>query len=293
MFFMKKTFLNRMRVFTSSQRKGIFLLLFLIFTIQVAFYYYRNSPSDFNGYQIDESSVAFYQNEINNLKKLKSKRTIYPFNPNFIDDHKGYLLNMKVEEIDRLLAFRKLDNYVNSVKDFQQVTGVSDEWIVEYSPYFKFPDWTQNKTSETFNKSYVSKTETISIKDLNKASMDDLMLIKGIGPAYAERILNERTKFDGFVHIDQMNYIHNLPPEVVVSLKKYFKIGTKPIINKINVNTASREELSKIPYISYQLSREILIYRSKSDNMLKIEDMKKIKGFPLDKLNIITLYLDY
>ena len=280
-------------MFTSSQRKGIFVLLFLIILIQVAFYYYRNTPTDFKDFQIDEASIAFYQKEIDSLKQLKSKRTIYPFNPNFIDDHKGYFLKMKVEEIDKLLAFRKLDKYVNSAKEFQQITGVSDEWLAEYSPYFKFPDWTQKKQSTSLNDNYVFKTETISIKDINKATLDDLMLIKGIGPAYAERILNERTKFEGFVHIDQVNYIYNLPPDVISSLKKYFRIGAKPIINKINVNTASREELSKIPYISYQLSREILIYRSKSDNLLKIEDMKKIKGFPLDKLNIITLYLDF
>ena len=280
-------------MFTSSQRKGIFVLLFLIILIQVAFYYYRNTPTNFNDFQIDEASIAFYQKEIDSLKQLKSKRTIYPFNPNFIDDHKGYFLKMKVEEIDKLLAFRKLDKYVNSAKEFQQITGVSDEWLAEYSPYFKFPDWTQKKQSTSLNDNYVFKTETISIKDINKATLDDLKLIKGIGPAYAERILNERTKFDGFVHIDQVNYIYNLPPDVISSLKKYFRIGAKPIINKINVNTASREELSKIPYISYQLSREILIYRSKSDNLLKIEDMKKIKGFPLDKLNIITLYLDF
>ena len=280
-------------MFTSSQRKGIFVLLFLIILIQVAFYYYRNTPTDFNDFQIDEASIAFYQKEIDSLKQLKSKRTIYPFNPNFIDDHKGYFLKMKVEEIDKLLAFRKLDKYVNSAKEFQQITGVSDEWLAEYSPYFKFPDWTQKKQSTSLNDNYVFKTETISIKDINKATLDDLMLIKGIGPAYAERILNEREKYGGFVHIDQVNYIYNLPPNVISSLKKYFRIGAKPIINKINVNTASREELSKIPYISYQLSREILIYRSKSDNLLKIEDMKKIKGFPLDKLNIITLYLDF
>lgn len=286
---MKWKISNRMRMFTSSQRKGIFVLLFLIFIIQIAFFYYRNNSSDFNDFQIDASTIALYQKEIDSLKQLKSKRKIYPFNPNFITDDKGYFLEMKVEEIDKLLAFRKLDKYVNSAKEFQQVTGVSDEWLVKYSPYFKFPEWTQQKS----NNQYTAQSFSIPVKDINKASLDDLILIKGIGPAYAERIINERSKYGGFVHIDQVKFIYNLPPEVVTSLKKYFKIGSKPTINKININTASREELSKIPYISYQLSREILIYRSKSDELLKIEDLKKIKGFPLDKLNIIALYLDY
>lgn len=276
-------------MFTSSQRKGIFVLLFLIFIIQIAFFYYRNNSSDFNDFQIDASTIALYQKEIDSLKQLKSKRKIYPFNPNFITDDKGYFLEMKIEEIDKLLAFRKSDKYVNSAKEFQQVTGVSDEWLVKYSPYFKFPEWTQQKS----NNQYTAQSVSIAVKDINKATLDDLILIKGIGPAFAERILNERNKYSGFVHMDQVNFVYGLPPEVVHSLKKYFKIGSKPVVNRININTASREELSKIPYINYQLSREILIYRSKSDNLLKIEDLKKIKGFPLDKLNIIALYLDY
>lgn len=276
-------------MFTSSQRKGIFVLLFLIFIIQIAFFYYRNNSSNFNDFQIDETTITLYQKEIDSLKQLKSRRKIFPFNPNFITDEKGYFLEMKVEEIDKLLAFRKLDKYVNSAKEFQQITGVSDEWLVKYSPYFKFPEWTQQKS----NNQYTTQSISLPVKDINKAAFDDLILIKGIGPTFAERVLNERNKYNGFVHIDQVNFIYGLPPEVILSLKKHFKIGYKPVVNKININTASREELSKIPYINYQLSREILIYRSKSDNLLKIEDMKKIKGFPLDKLNIIALYLDY
>lgn len=290
---MKGNFLNKFRQFTSSQRKGLFVLLFLIFSIQLIYFFFKNSASDFNDYQINQDSIVFYQSQIDSLKELKSKRKIFPFNPNFIDDSKGYFLKMKTSEIDRLLAFRKQDKYVNSVKEFQQVTGVSDEWLAEYSPYFKFPEWTQNKTSHKFNSNSTSRDISIPVKDFNKATKEDLMLIKGIGAAFSERILNERNKLGGFVHQDQFNFIYGLPPEVVSSLKKYFKIGSKPSIQKININTASREELSKIPYINYQLSREILIYRSKSDDLLKVEDLKKIKGFPLDKLNIIALYLDY
>ena len=290
---MKGSFLNRLAIFSSSQRKGIFILLFLIVVIQVSYYFYKTSNSNFSEFNLNGDNISYYQSQIDSLKQTKSKRKIFPFNPNFIDDSKGYFLKMKTSEIDKLLAFRKQDKYVNSVKEFQQVTGVSDEWLAEYSPYFKFPEWTKQKANSQSANQYVSKAENISVIDINRASKEELMLVKGIGPVFADRIISERTKYNGFVHLDQLQFISGLPPEVGVNLKRYFKIGSKPKIQKININTASKEELSKIPYITYQLSREILIYRSKSDNLLKIEDMKKIKGFPLDKLNIITLYLDY
>ncbi len=41
---------------------------------------------------------------------------IYPFNPNFITDYKGYTLGLSITEIDRLHKFRKKDEFVNSIQ---------------------------------------------------------------------------------------------------------------------------------------------------------------------------------
>jgi hypothetical protein len=38
---------------------------------------------------------------------------------------------MSIEEIDRLLAYRKLNKYVNSADEFQKVTLVSDCYCVQ------------------------------------------------------------------------------------------------------------------------------------------------------------------
>jgi hypothetical protein len=54
---------------------------------------------------------------------------LYPFNPNFITDFKGYKLGMSVQEID-LLEYRKGNKYVNSPKEFQAVTQVSDSLLM-------------------------------------------------------------------------------------------------------------------------------------------------------------------
>lgn len=283
---------NIIKTFSSSQRKGIVSLVILVVLLQVSIFLYNNQNSSLDANQFNQASVNYYQNKIDSLKELNKKPKIFPFNPNFIDDTKGYRLGMTVEEIDKLLNFRKTDQYVNSAKDFQKVTGVSDAWLEENSPYFKFPEWTQKSNSSSNNSNY-SNSDNVPIKDINKATTADLILIKGIGPAYADRIIKERDKLGGFVHINQIDFVWGLPPEVFEPVKKKFKIVNKPHIQKININKASKEDVLKIPYINNQVAREILILRSKSDNPLNIEDMKKIKGFPLDKLNIIALYLDF
>ena len=51
---------------------------------------------------------------------------MYPFNPNYISDYKGYQLGMNVDEIDRLLAHREQSLYVNLAKEFQTITKISE-----------------------------------------------------------------------------------------------------------------------------------------------------------------------
>ena len=104
--------------FTKKQRNGIFLLVLVIFGLQVSLFLIKNKKSKFT---INEAQHLRIQNEIDSLKRLKSisKPEIFPFNPNYIDDFKGYSLGMSIEEIDRLHEYRMQNKWINSVDDFQ------------------------------------------------------------------------------------------------------------------------------------------------------------------------------
>ena len=136
-------------LFSREHRSGIFLLIgiliifqIFIFTVNFTTLFQKESSDDFTS-----SQWLAIQHEIDSLKKttLEKKYEIKPFNPNFITDYKGYILGISVEELNRLQAFRNQGRYVNSAKEFQQVTQVSDEVLNKISPYFKFPDWVINK----------------------------------------------------------------------------------------------------------------------------------------------------
>lgn len=256
----------------------------------------------FNRFTFAESNDAAkqkwiaLQSEFDSLKNEKKNHVskVYPFNPNFINDFKGYRLGMSVEEIDRLISFRKTNRYVNSAEEFQQVTKVSDSLLRTISPYFKFPDWIKSKK----NKQYIDysksdkKTEIVLI-DINEATQEDLIKVYGIGPALSERILKEKIKFGAFMSMDQMQDIWGLSPEVIGNLNKHFKVKNIPNIKKININNASIKELTQFPYFRYSLAKEIVIYRSMNGGIKTADDLIKIKNFPIEKTNIIEKYLEY
>ena len=284
--------------FTNQQRRGIFLLFAIIIVLQMIYFFV-----DFNMPEkkfTEKEQWMSLQSEIDSLKltKYDDKPKMYLFNPNFISDYKGYKLGLSVLEIDRLLAFRKENKYVNSAKEFQEVTKVSDSVLNVIAPYFKFPDWTHNKSdSKIEKKEYVPKTfpkkEKAPILDINQASQEDLIKVYGIGEALSLRILKQKEILGCFVSMEQMNDVWGLSPEVIIELNSHFKVILPANFKKIAINDASLKELSQFPYFRYALAKQIVTYRSMNGNFNNIEDLSKIKGFPVDKAKIISLYLEF
>lgn len=278
--------------FTKSQRSGIIFLVLLCVMFQSA-YFLIDFKSSTNDSKEKQEWLAF-QTEIDSLKQIKHDYIpkIYPFNPNFITDFKGQKLGMSVSEIDRLLAFRKTNKYVNTPEDFQKVTKISDSLLNTMVPYFKFPDWVTNKKEfKSKYKSFENKKEKIVILDINQATKEDLIKVYGIGPALSDRILKLKDLLGGFVSMEQMNDVWGLSPEVIENLNKNFKVSVLPKVNKVDINNASIKELMLFPYFKYALAKAIVTYRSMNGDFKNNADLTKINGFPNEKLNVISLYL--
>lgn len=282
-------------VFTKKQQNGILLLLALIVIAQ-CIYYFTDTPSENIAY--NKAEYLAFQKEIDSLKQIEienRKPKIFPFNPNFITDYKGYTLGMTNEEIDRLLKFRAQNKWINSAKQFQQVTKVSDSLFHKISPYFKFPDWITNpKPKKQFaNFQNNNKPKTFSEKiDLNTATAKQLQKVNGIGEKLSERIIRFRNKFKGgFISEIQLQDIYGLSPEVISRIKQQFAVKTPRVIKKLNLNTATREQLVTIQHIDYELAAKIIEQRTLREGFKSFEELTKIQDFPLDKIDIIKLYL--
>lgn len=279
--------------YTRAQRLGLVALFCLIAVLQVL-----NCLIDFAPPETDSPSRRQWlalQLQVDSLRNEARTRKpkIYPFNPNFITDSKGYRLGMSVAEIDRLLAFRKQHKYVNSAREFQQVTKVPDALLLEIAPYFKFPDWAANRTGSDKRDFGARKKEKIVVTDINEATQDDLVKIYGIGPALSRRILKQRELLGGFVDMRQMNDVWGLPAEVTEELRQRFAVLSVPNVKKITVNDASLKELAAFPYFRYQVAKSILTYRSMNGRIRNADDLTKIPDFPVDNLKTISLYLEF
>lgn len=267
--------------------------MLLLILVQTFYYIYTNYAGNVSStLSIDAKTQA----EISLLKQnaiAKDTVKIYPFNPNFISDYKGYTLGLSVDEIDRLHKFRANNTFVNSAKEFQEVTLVSDSLLAVISPHFKFPDWVTNKTIPKAQKqsNYTENKPVVAIADLNTATLEDLKAISGIGETLAARIVKFRDRLGGFLIDDQLSDVYGLEPEVVERALKRFSVLETPKIVKININEATAEELAKLVYIQKSVAYDIVAFRDRNGGIRSFDELLQIETFPADRINRIALYL--
>lgn len=281
--------------YNKRQRNGIFFLLFLIILFQGIYFFTDFSSDEKTVLNTDE--IALFQNNIDSLKLIeieKRKPKIFPYNPSFITDYKGYKLGMSTQEIDRILAHRSKGLYINSAKQFQQVTKISDSLLAVMSPNFKFPDWI-NKPKYP-KKKFVAYTTDKAFsgekQDLNIATAIQLQEVNGIGEKLSERIIKFRGTLKGFLSDDQLNEVYGLKPEVISRVLERFTVLSKPTINRVNLNTATFKQVLHLPYIDYELTKKIFQYRDEVAEIQDLNELKNIEGFPLDKFDKIAVYLE-
>ena len=280
--------------FSKEQRNGVFFLICLIMMLQGVYFFV-----DFLSDEVSVNSKEFniFRKEIDSLRQIEienSKPKIIAFNPNYITDYKGALLGMSNEEIDRLLVFRKKNQWINSVKQFQNVTLVPDSLLQVISPYFKFPNWVTNPKPKTYSTPYYNNSpKTFDQKqDLNTATAEQLQKINGIGEVFSERIVKFRNKFvNGFIADIQLQDVYGLTPKVIEKITNQFTVKTPRKIKKLILNKTTLDELVTIQHIDYDLAHDIIEQRQLHEGYKSLDELTKVKGFPIKKIDIIKLYL--
>lgn len=270
---------------SKTQQKGLILLISILIGVEILLFFTTHNTPNLNTNGSSDWKVFQAQiDSLKNIQKQKDTLKIYPFNPNYITSYRGYVLGLSPQEIQRMMDYRKQNKFVNSPREFQKITQISDSLLQVVSPYLKFPKWTSKPKKQYTTKPLIKKS-------LNEATAEDLKKVYGIGSVLADRIIQFRNVIGGFIVTDQLRDVYGLEDATIINVLTNFEIKHTPKHQRLNINTASIDELNTAPYITYSIAREIVIFRTKKGKINAFEEIDHLDGITPKIRKRIPLYL--
>lgn len=233
-----------------------------------------------------KKEFKYYSQKKKNKKKKEESTTnnkikLEVFDPNAIDSLSWISLGLKPWTISNINKYQKKGGRFKSCEDLSKIYSLDDNLFERILPYCKI----KIKPKSTPKITKPAKNSKIEI---NKAIPDDLIRLPGIGPVYANRIVKYRDLLGGFNDLNQLGEVYGLKEETISLIQDNLIIKTP--IKRISIN-ASKEILSKHPYIDYKLANIISMYRKHHGDFEKVADLKKIKLISNEKYLKLKPYL--
>jgi competence ComEA-like helix-hairpin-helix protein len=137
---------------------------------------------------------------------------------------------------------------------------------------------------------FSSKKNFSGTIDINQSSAEQWQQLPGVGAGYARKIVGFREKLGGFANAEQVKETYGLPDSTFQKIRPFLKAS--PILQTININTVSQEDLCKHPYCKFNHAKLIISYRDMHGKFQNAESLKKVYAIQ-DILPKLLPYLSY
>lgn len=253
---------------------------------------------DNSGQDSGQASIHGYEYDRRKNNYTLSTNSLFVFDPNKISVDEWKKLGLRDKTI------RTIQNYLNKggrfkrKGDLQKIYGLHQDEYERLEPYVKIPEPSADKENEMSDKNNFPVVTKSFVKagysaiDINIADTSAFISLPGIGSKLAVRIVNFRERLGGFYSIEQIRETYGLPDSTYQKIKPNLKLDNGEV-KKININTASFDDLKSHPYIRYSIANAIIAYRKEHGNFSAISDLKKIMVITDEVYQKLAPYLTF
>ncbi len=217
----------------------------------------------------------------------ESKLNPFLFNPNDMTEEKWQELGLSNYQIKIIKNYLAKGGKFYKKEDFKKMYSITDAEYNVLEPYINIP---ANNDTANHKKTYEKVIKPLYTVNINRCDTFDLDEIKGIGPAYARRIFKYGERLGGYVKKEQLMEVFGLDSVKYNEIKASIIIDTLGL-KRININTATIQDLKKHPYFDYYIAKSLVTYRMKNGNYKQVKDIKKAPLIYDDFYNKIFPYL--
>ena len=200
--------------------------------------------------------------------------TYFRFNPNGLAVEDWAKLGLSDKQIRVIKNYESKGGKFRKREDLQKIYSLTPADYARLMPYIEIPQTADFKQFKNESKATYKPEELVKV-DINTADSARLTEIKGIGPAFAMRILKYRGRLGGFNHKTQLMEIFGLDSAKYSEIEKQVYVDGSAI-QKIDINKADFDDLKRNPYLSFKQMNAIIQYRKQHGNFKSAADLKNI-----------------
>ena len=297
--------------FSRSERIGIMVLLVLVISVWwVPAMFGRKREAEVADVRIDSLADRLMSPEKTTDPFVKAEKGFsnrresppenlhapFPFDPNEASTEEWQRLGLSERTIATIRRFQAKGGRFRKPEDIGKIYGLSRQQAARLMPFVRIP---ASKSSEkpdrrdSLNLGRKFLRPAPRAIDINEADSVAWESLPGIGPTLAGRIVKYRNRLGGFHRMEQVGETYGLPDSVFRSIEPRLRLRQESPPDRIPINTATFEQLSKHPYIPYRLARAIIAYRDQHGPYSGRDDLMRIALMTTDGVDRIMPYLQF
>ncbi len=226
---------------------------------------------------------------------IKIRQELFVFDPNTIGIEEWQSLGLSARQSAAIINYRKKGGKFRKAEDLQKMYTIHDEMYKRLFPYVRIEPKPRDaafyvKRGDAVKP--VHKKQVLNIIEVNHADSTALVEIKGIGPAFASRIIKYRERIGGFHKKEQLMEVFGLDSLKFKEINSQVSLDTAGL-RKIYINAALAGDFKNHPYIKYKQANALVQYRKQHGDYRNIADLSKVLILDAETINRLAPYLNF
>lgn len=222
----------------------------------------------------------------------------FAFDPNTADSTTLLRLGLQPWQVRNIYRYRAKGGIYRKPSDFARLYGLTRKQYRELEPYIRIsddylpaadlPEARARQAADRDTTLYPKKLKAQERIVLNTADTNALKRIPGIGSYYARRIVSYGERLGGYVSLDQLDEIDDLPEGV-----KQYLVISHPHTQRMNINRLKLNQLKRHPYMSFFRAKTLTEYRRLHGAIHSLEELRFSTDFTQEAIDRLAPYVEY
>lgn len=294
--------------FSKRELNGI-LVLFILITLILGAPVCYSLLADRKSYDLSAFRAEIAGFKASAVKRNRTYRLLKPkkeeqerqpdyfeFDPNNLNASEWQRLGLSARQPRVIHNYTSKGGKFHRNEDLKKIYSITAQQYEKLEPYIRIkskqlPEAGYRKLQDKKNESGNKKPEAIRL-EINSADSILLDQLRGIGPAFASKIIRYRDRLGGFYSKEQLREVYGIDSLRYVQLVDQVAVDPSLLI-KLDINRATFEQLRRHPYLSYKQINAIIEYRRQHGKYTSVGDLKQVLILGEEIIRKIEPYLAF